>query len=186
MGHLVCDNCGEKFDLNSGETPENFDNECDDCDGKLKYVEDDSLIDKIYCTNCETENPEESQFCSECGENLTGKDIPVKKDVPKNIPGICPYCSEKINPKAAKCKHCGEWLDKAVESEVKKDDHSAAIVVGYIFTVLGGVIGLIFGIYLVTRKNERANMHGMIMLLVNIIWIVVLLCDDYKVDKLYQ
>lgn len=23
----------------------------------------------------------------------------------------CPYCSESINPKAKKCKHCGEILD---------------------------------------------------------------------------
>ena len=24
---------------------------------------------------------------------------------------ICPYCSEEIQESAAKCKHCGEWLD---------------------------------------------------------------------------
>lgn len=25
----------------------------------------------------------------------------------------CPYCGEEILAKARKCKHCGEWLDKA-------------------------------------------------------------------------
>lgn len=25
----------------------------------------------------------------------------------------CPYCSEEIQENAAKCKHCGEWLDAA-------------------------------------------------------------------------
>ena len=25
----------------------------------------------------------------------------------------CPFCAEEIQPGAAKCKHCGEWLDRS-------------------------------------------------------------------------
>ena len=28
----------------------------------------------------------------------------------------CPYCAEKIQPNALKCKHCGEILDKAMRA----------------------------------------------------------------------
>ncbi len=28
---------------------------------------------------------------------------------------LCPYCSEEIQPTAKKCKHCGEWLEVAVD-----------------------------------------------------------------------
>jgi hypothetical protein len=34
----------------------------------------------------------------------------------------CPYCAEKINRAAKKCKHCGEFLDPALrELEVLKN-----------------------------------------------------------------
>lgn len=28
---------------------------------------------------------------------------------------ICPFCGERININALKCKHCGEWLDQTYQ-----------------------------------------------------------------------
>lgn len=71
MAYLVCDTCGEEFDLNPDETADNFDSECDECGGNLKYREDDSIIDGIYCTSCGHENDSDSIFCENCGKKLS-------------------------------------------------------------------------------------------------------------------
>ena len=44
----------------------------------------------------------------------------------------CPYCGEEVLAVAKKCKHCGEWLDKTVntpptKSEITKVDNSAKL-----------------------------------------------------------
>jgi rRNA maturation endonuclease Nob1 len=39
MGYLRCEKCKEEFELNPDENPENFNNECDECGGKLRYIE---------------------------------------------------------------------------------------------------------------------------------------------------
>jgi TM2 domain-containing membrane protein YozV len=32
----------------------------------------------------------------------------------------CPYCAEKIQPNALKCKHCGEIIDEALRAQSQK------------------------------------------------------------------
>lgn len=32
---------------------------------------------------------------------------------------LCPYCGEEIMAVAKKCKHCGEWLDKKEDTEIR-------------------------------------------------------------------
>ena len=48
-----------------------------------------------------------------------------------------------------------------------------ATVLGYVFGFLGGWIGLVFGIYLVTRKHWRAKDQGKIILSVSVVMTVV-------------
>jgi len=66
MGYLVCEECGGYYELQPGESPEDFTNECN-CGGNLKYIAE---IDNIACPSCGTLNPKYAVFCSECGYNL--------------------------------------------------------------------------------------------------------------------
>ena len=43
------------------------------------------------------------------------------------------------------------------------------IIIGYIFAILGSVLGFIFAIYLITRKDPSAKKHGIIQLALLII-----------------
>lgn len=46
MGYLVCDSCGGNYELQPGEKPEDFTDECE-CGGKIRYVENLEKIDSI-------------------------------------------------------------------------------------------------------------------------------------------
>lgn len=77
MGYLVCDKCKGYYELKDGESPEDFENECD-CGGKLVYAERIDNINSSYeeapinmlCPVCGSENPEMAEFCAECGNNI--------------------------------------------------------------------------------------------------------------------
>lgn len=67
---------------------------------------------------------------------------------------FCANCGAEIDTKAEICPKCGvRVVGKSVESAEGKflnSTHWIAILLGYIFAILGGWIGLIFGIYLIT------------------------------------
>ena len=47
-----------------------------------------------------------------------------------------------------------------------KETYTWMIIIGYIFAILGSVLGFIFAIYLLTRKDSNAKKHGLIQLIV--------------------
>lgn len=114
-----------------------------------------------FCPSCGNENLADAAFCKVCGKEL------------EDMAGKCPYCAEEINPNAIKCKHCGEWLNKKAKPQDQKEDHNGAVVLGYIFSFLGGLLGLFFAIYLSTLNDKKANRHGMIMSLIFVYWILL-------------
>lgn len=88
MSYLVCDKCGEKYELQKGESPEDFENfTCGDCGGNLKYIQnrDSYIVDKLdtineanICPKCQIKNENHAKFCSNCGSKFEKKSTKSK------------------------------------------------------------------------------------------------------------
>lgn len=87
MGYLVCDKCEGYYELEPGESPDDFSGECE-CGGNLIYSEslepsgDESGVVEttIICPHCGTENPEDRKLCQSCKRFLK----PIKKHSKKD------------------------------------------------------------------------------------------------------
>jgi ribosomal protein L40E len=71
-GYLVCESCGGYYELQKGESLEDFDR-CQ-CGGDLTYYaslnEIEKQIQTKICSKCGTKNIDTAQFCQECGTKL--------------------------------------------------------------------------------------------------------------------
>ena len=114
-----------------------------------------------YCPECGFLNEEDAKFCNNCRKEL------AELNSTQNLPAKCPYCNNRIDSNANKCKHCGQLLKET-------ENYNSMIVLGYIFSFITGFIGLILSIYLVTRKNKNVKIHGIIIfflsIFLSIIW----------------
>jgi hypothetical protein len=94
---------------------------------------------------------------------------------------FCIYCGtifEEYNPEdddfniftiSKKTYNKGTDIGSISSSSSGKGNYRLMIILGYIFAILGSVLGFIFSIYLLTRKDANAKKHGLIQLLVLII-----------------
>ena len=139
------------------------------------------------CPRCGTVTDDMYGFCIKCGQEF-----------PKfeNEANTCPLC-QHINPDEAEyCVKCGTPLvfkkefqeDKplnpiVIRKEIKKDAEfynqhrtsSWIIILGYIFSFLGGIIGLIIAIYLSTRKDPVARRHGHIQIAIFLFYALLII-----------
>ena len=109
------------------------------------------------CPLCGYNNPEEAEYCVKCGtplvfkkqfQNDAGDDfkpIVIKKEISSTAND---YAQPKTN----------RWI----------------ILLGYIFSILGGILGLIIAIYLSTRKDPVARKHGHIQLAIFVFYIAII------------
>ena len=71
------------------------------------------------------------------------------------------------------CECGGQLVQSTTDSLVSYDDeykdYGTAIVVSYILLIFGGIPGLICGLYLITRDNERARFHGKILIIIGLV-----------------
>ena len=102
---------------------------------------------------------------------------------------FCPECGKELQDNAKFCKECGAKIpqvDNTVENNAiqqptqayappaAENKHTAAVVLGYICAILIPLFGVIFAIYLLTRKDsDSAKFHGKIIIGVAVvIWII--------------
>lgn len=115
-----------------------------------------------FCDKCGNElKSENAKFCDKCGaEILANKN---KSNVATtNMAGliICPRCGQETPMGQAICAKCGSSLE----------NNTAAVVVGYIVSILFSILGLIPGIYLLTRNNEKSKTQGIIICVFSILF----------------
>ena len=106
------------------------------------------------CPLCGFENPDEADFCVKCGTPLLFK----KKF--ENTENISPIVIEKS-------------VSTGDDANVKRTS-KLVIYLGYFFSILGSLIGLIIAIYLITRKDRNAKKHGYRQIAIILFYLVLL------------
>ena len=104
------------------------------------------------CPLCGFVNPDEADFCVKCGTPLLFKNQIKENSV------INPVVIEKT----------------PVQPQSAPKTSRLLILLGYLFSLLGGVIGLIIAIYLSTRKDPVARRHGHVQLAIFLFYVAVI------------
>ena len=97
------------------------------------------------CPLCGFNNPDEADFCVKCGTPL------LFKNQNENSEFISPIVIKRT----------------AAEQPVTPQRSGFTrlmVFLGYLFSILGGLLGLIIAIYLITRKDKTLKRHGYIQL----------------------
>lgn len=110
------------------------------------------------CPLCGFKNPEEADYCVKCGTPLLFKKQFEQTSTRSFGPIVIEKHAAKPVPTASRQK-TSQWL----------------IIFGYIFSILGGLLGLIIAIYLSTRKDPNARKHGHIQLAIFGFYILLIL-----------
>ena len=107
------------------------------------------------CPLCGYNNPDEADFCVKCGTPLL-----LKNQLENN---------SYINPIVIK------RTSENQEAQPQRSRFDTPLVyLGYLFSILGGLVGLIIAIYLITRKDRNLKKHGFIQLAIFGFYIVLI------------
>ena len=141
------------------------------------------------CPQCGTTSDDIYGFCYRCGREFSKVSMAET---------ACPLCGFQNPDEADYCVKCGTPLvfknqfeqtttssfgpiviEKTVSNNTAKPEHHKTsqwlIIFGYIFSILGGLLGLIIAIYLSTRKDPNARKHGHIQLAIFIFYMLLIL-----------
>lgn len=134
-----------------GSTTDDIYGFCIKCGHEFPKIE----IDKHTCPLCGYPNPEEADFCVKCGTPLV-----FKNQNPQNPQNP----QQTINP----------IVIERVGQPQQPRTSRLLIILGYLFSILGGILGLIIAIYLSTRKDPVARKHGHIQLAIFIFYVALI------------
>lgn len=102
----------------------------------------------MYCPNCGSKNKEDSQFCESCGTKLD--EFGATTGTQQVPPSQKAYNQGEVNKPS-----------------------TVLVVLGYIFALLGGLIGIVIGLFLYSKDNHAAKSHGRNMLIIATVVIVL-------------
>lgn len=108
------------------------------------------------CPLCGYPNPDEADYCVKCGTPLL-----FKSQFENTHNSIKPIVIKK------------ETINGPQEYTGPKTSR-IVIYLGYLFSLIGSLIGLLIGIYLITRKDPVAKKHGYIQIAIIIFYLVLL------------
>lgn len=95
-------------------------------------------------------------FCPKCGAKL--KDEVVAETTIENNTMYCKFCGNKIHSNAEICPHCGCRVnERKFQVHENSNEISACSVLALIFGLLGGFLGIIFGIVGVTNAKNKTD-----------------------------
>ena len=117
-----------------------------------------------FCSNCGNEVNDNTKFCPKCGNAINSESENSNQQTNINSGINCPKCGSIIPFGNVVCTNSGTPLNQ--------EKHTAAIVIGYITAIFIPIVGIITGIYLLTRKNKDVHIHGIIMIILAIIMII--------------
>lgn len=111
---------------------------------------------KNTCPLCGFENPDEADFCVKCGSPLLFKNnFENQNTIIRPIVVNKEMASPENSPEAGQTSRL-------------------VIYLGYLFSILGSILGLIVALYLITRKDPIAKKHGYIQIAIILIYLVIL------------
>ncbi|WP_296875231.1 zinc ribbon domain-containing protein [uncultured Methanobrevibacter sp.] len=152
-----------------GSTTDDMYGFCIKCGYEFQKIE----TNEDTCPLCGFHNPQEADYCVKCGTPL------IFKQQFKGDP------NSNMNPIVIK-KEISNNADNYRQSSTSK----WLIVFGYIFSILGGILGLLIAIYLSTRKDPVARKHGHIQLAIFIFYVTLIaimyLTGNIPADALTQ
>lgn len=107
------------------------------------------------CPLCGFNNPDEADYCVKCGTPLLFK-----------------------NPDSANGEINHVTIQKTVVAPTEAPQRSRFItlivLLGYLFSILGGLLGIVIAIYLITRKDPGLKRHGYIQLAIFMFYVIVI------------
>ena len=90
------------------------------------------------------------------------------------MPKYCKNCGEKLPDEAKFCKSCGKSVDSPAPQDnilqAKQKNYTIFLILGIIAALTIPLIGIIFAVYLYSRKNSNnAKTYGIIVGLVTLL-----------------